>query len=154
MYKKILLLLDDSQTSERLVASVAELAIHENATVVLVRVLERPFPMIGPAGSMIHASPGWACRTEQEATTYLSAFQQRLESMGIGAVSRLAWGPTLEAVLALADSERVDLVAMTSGRPSCLSRLPCRNLAHGIFARCAVLVLPPSDDEPSVSHIK
>ena len=154
MYKKILLLVDGSHRSEGLVASAAELALHENAAIVLLRVLERPLPMMGPAGSMLHTPPGWESRMEQEASMYLRTLQVRLEGMGVSTAARIAWGPAPEVVLTLAEKEEVDLVAMTTQPPSCLSRLLGRNLVQRIIAHRAVLVIPPADDDPSLSGIR
>lgn len=110
MYTKILVALDTTPADEAVLPHVMKLASGCSAEVVL-----------------LHVADGWAARhfaskvlqpVESEEIrsdrAYLAAAAERLAAAGLQVTTRLALGNPPDQIVAVADAERCDLIAMTT----------------------------------------
>lgn len=108
MYRKILVALENSAADESLIPHVTTLARQLNSELLLV-----------------HVADGWVARNYERLTlaeseemkndrAYLDKVTTDLRSQGLNVSSHLAMGDPPREILKTADSERCDLIAMTS----------------------------------------
>jgi nucleotide-binding universal stress UspA family protein len=108
MYRKILVALENSQADESLLPHVTSLALQVKAELLLV-----------------HVADGWVARNfdklklaeseEMKADRgYLDKVAERLKAQGLRVETKLALGDPPEEILKTAETEKCDLIAMTS----------------------------------------
>jgi nucleotide-binding universal stress UspA family protein len=108
MYRKILVALENSAADESLIPHVTTLARQLNSELLLV-----------------HVADGWVARNYERLTlaeseemkndrAYLDKVTTDLRSQGLNVSSHLAMGDPPREILKTAESERCDLIAMTS----------------------------------------
>jgi nucleotide-binding universal stress UspA family protein len=135
MYKKILVPLDGSHRAEAILTHVEELATCFEATVVLLEVIE-PVPVIVDAHeSVVTLQMDEMKFREQEAKAYLNSRVGEFRQKGIKVGTRIVNGPVVDAILSLADSEAVDLIAMASHGRGGLERMVFGSVAEGVLHR-------------------
>ena len=134
MYTKILVPLDGSKRAEMIRPHVRELASRFQATVILIMVIEYIYSDgIGEPYTIVSEKNFNAKLEESEA--YLSKVASRLQSNGITCKTIVAHGPVVEKIIEAAESEDVDLIAMTSHGRGGLARIFYGSVAAGILNR-------------------
>jgi nucleotide-binding universal stress UspA family protein len=130
MYDNILVPLDGSTQAEAILPHMEELAQCTGARVMFLRVVE-PIPLnTHPVIEMAVLE-----RREREAKGYLTALQRRFRDKGIHAKSCVARGVVVETILAIADREGTDLIAMASHGRSGLAFVFHGSVAAGVLQR-------------------
>jgi nucleotide-binding universal stress UspA family protein len=135
MYNKILVPLDRSKRAEAILPYVEELARQFHATVILLSIIE-PVPlMVEPHGGFssyalyVDEIP----RYMREAKGYLTGIAEQLGRGQIHPKICVEQGPTVQTILAVAQREQVDLIALASHGRSGLSRVFYGSVAAGIL---------------------
>lgn len=134
MYKKILVPLDGSKRAERILPHVERLAMHYQATLIFLQVVEPPPLILGPEGDMtLHQQD--IDRWVKEAEDYLAAAKGKFQEKGIETRTDVAHGPVVEAIINAAEREEADLVAIASHGRSGLSQVFYGSIAAGVLHR-------------------
>ncbi len=135
MYRKILVALENSRADESLLPHVTQLAKRLEAELLLV-----------------HVADGWVARNfdrlklaesdEMKADrAYLESTATRLRAEGLKVETRLALGDPPDEILKTADTERCDLIAMTSHGHRLLGDLLYGSTIHHVRHKSSVPVL-------------
>lgn len=132
MYKKILVPLDGSSYSERVLAHLPAFVTPGTTQVILLRVLElyRAYTLVGYAEAMEQITAG---SVRAEATQYLNGLRGELRAMGIQAQIRVLEGDVTSTIRGVAEAEEVDLIAMTTHGRSGVSRWALGSVADHIL---------------------
>ena len=120
MFNKILVCLDGSRLSEQILPYVTEQALHFNSKTVLFQVIPPPV-IVSPgvpgvsggaveAGTLLEESQ----IAETKAETYLEGLVQKLQKKGLKVASVTWIGLASESIIAYADSNKVDLIAIAT----------------------------------------
>ena len=134
MYAKILVPLDGSKRAEMIRPHVRELASRFQATVILIMVVEHTYSDgIGETYSKISEKAFKAKLRDNE--LYLDGIASRFRDKGIACKALVAHGPVVENIIEAANTEDVDLIAMTSHGRGGLARLFYGSVAAGILNR-------------------
>ena len=147
MYSNILVPLDGSVRAEAALRHVEELALRSKSRVLLLRVVD----LVAPIGA---AEPAYSGLRQQEmdqetreARAYLTPLQGKFRQKGIDAHILVAYGRTVDAILATAESQNVDLIAVASHRRSAFARVVEGSVAAGLLQRTRrpLLFIPLGD---------
>ncbi len=133
MYKSILT--DGSKRAESILKHVEELARRFDAKVVFLQVIE---PSTFIAGSETAFYAQYKEEVEEKtkrAEAYLASIKGAFSEKGIESRERVVNGPVVDAIIAAAESENVDLIAIASHGRSGLSRVFYGSVAAGILNR-------------------
>ena len=138
MFQRILIPLDIAQKNPAVLATAAEMARQNKATVSLLHVIERiEHVPDDELKSFYH-------RLEQAAQRELSAAAQTLAEQNITASTHLVWGHRAEEVVRFAIENHADLIVLRSHRfdPQ-TATFPVGTLSHqlAVLAQCAVLLV-------------
>jgi nucleotide-binding universal stress UspA family protein len=134
MYKKILVPLDGSKRAEMIRPHVRELASKFQATVILIKVIEHIYANdIGETNYSISEKTLKAKLKDSE--LYLDEIVTKLQNKGIDCKRLIAHGPVVEKIIETANTENVDLIAMTSHGYGGLARIFYGSVAAGILNR-------------------
>jgi len=137
MFEKILVPLDGSETAEAVLEPLgALLASAESGTVTLLRVV--------PADEGGRPTGGW-----EEAEDYLRRVRTRLAERSLPAEVRVEPGDPAERVVAAAERDGVDLVAMTSHGRSGLDRLVRGSVAERVLRTVSAPLLLTTPRAPT-----
>ncbi len=152
---RILVPLDGSPYAEQALPRAAALAALHGAELLLVQSLDlasaraaidpRDAPLVPPT-PVLRESAGHYLRTQARHANGLGAPAVRTAVLD---------GPPVEAIAALAEAERADLVAMTTHGRGAVGRLFLGGVAHGLLHRLTVpllLVRPGPEPEPAVGY--
>lgn len=134
MYEKILVPLDGSKRAEMIRPHVRELASRFQATVILIMVIEYISPD-GIAKTYTSISEKAFNDKLKKSESYLDGVASRLQGKGIACKTIVAHGPVVEKIIEAANTEDVDLVAMTSHGYGGLARIFYGSVAAGILNR-------------------
>jgi nucleotide-binding universal stress UspA family protein len=134
MYKTILVPLDGSKRAERILPHVERLATHYHATLILLQVVEPPPLIVGPEGDITLHQQDME-RLMRKAEDYLAATKGKFHAKGIETRTHVAHGPVVEAIITVAESEGVDLIAIASHGRSGLSQVFYGSVAAGVLHR-------------------
>ncbi|MBI5877663.1 MAG: universal stress protein [Chloroflexi bacterium] len=143
MYSKILVPLDGSELSEAVLAHVRTIARCMNAEVLLVRV-----PVVLPYDYNI-IDPELISSLEANAKSEIQAYLEKqvalLQAEGINARMFVGEGLVADTLLQLADSERCDLICMSTHGRSGFARLLMGSVADKVVhgAKIPVLLIRP-----------
>ncbi|MGD9972933.1 MAG: universal stress protein [Desulfatirhabdiaceae bacterium] len=139
MYHTILTPLDGSVRAERIIAHVENLAIQFKSKVVLLQVMSPP-QLVNPS---IHVSSAHTDlikqslkdfnRRYEEVMAYLSGWQGELREKGIDARKFIEQGPIVETIIAVAQRENADIIAMASHGRTGLSRVFYGSVTAGVL---------------------
>jgi len=135
MYNYILVPLDGSERAEAILSHVEELAKRYDAQVILLQVVEgAPLP-IGPEGAPVPLGKQELERLTEEALSYLTTVQERLQAQDIDARTAIYYGPVVQAIIRAADCECADLIAMASHGRTGMSQVFYGSVAAGVLHR-------------------
>ena len=134
MYKKILVPLDGSKRAEMIRPHAIELARRFEATVILLMVIEHTYTT-GIGETLISISENVIDAKLKESESYLDGVASKFRSKGIDCKTVLAHGPVVEKIIEMANTENVDLIAMTSHGYGGLTRIFYGSVAAGILNR-------------------
>ena len=134
MYEKILVPLDGSKRAEMIRPHVRELASRFQATVILIKVVDYIYAdAIGE--SYISVSQKAFNAKSKDSELYLDGVAAKLRNKGIACKTLVAHGPVVERIIEAANTEDVDLIAMTSHGYGGLTRIFYGSVAAGILNR-------------------
>ena len=134
MYEKILVPLDGSKRAEMIRPHVRELASRFQAKVILIMVIEYTSANgIGETYTSIREKAFKEKLKDNEA--YLDGIASKFRNKGISCKTLVAHGPVVERIIEAANTENVNLIAMTSHGRGGLSRIFCGSVAAGILNR-------------------
>jgi nucleotide-binding universal stress UspA family protein len=135
MYQTILVPLDGSKRAESILAHAEALATKFGAKIVLLQVVEPNVAVITPYDMVPYYDPKEAERQSKEANDYLLAKEGELTKLGITVKTAIESGPVVNAILAVADRENADLIAMASHGRTGMARVFYGSVAAGILHR-------------------
>ena len=141
MYKKILVPLDGSKTSESVLQQVRELAKLTNAEIVLMNVAVDSSwePLF--TGAKLAAAMSGSTGVADKAASYLLTVAAWLEESGLRVKVHIAHGLVVESILSFAQDIRADLIVMSSGGKSQLVEQPLGSIAYQVARRSRTQVL-------------
>lgn len=135
MYKKILVPLDGSKRAEVILPHVESLAKCYHAEVVFLGVVE-PVPIIVPYNGMYpQFDEQQHLQRIDEMEAYLAGQRGEFRENGISAQMQVGHGPVVEEIIAAAECEDVDLIAMASHGRTGLPRVFYGSVAAGVLHR-------------------
>jgi nucleotide-binding universal stress UspA family protein len=134
MYEKILVPLDGSKRAEMIRPHVRELAGRFQATVILLLVIEHTYTN-GIGETLISISEKVIDTKMKESKSYLDGVASKFRERGIDCKTITAHGPVVEKIIETANTEDVDLIAMTSHGYGGLTRIFYGSVAAGILNR-------------------
>jgi nucleotide-binding universal stress UspA family protein len=132
MYQKILVPLDGSNRAEKILPHVEALAVQNQATVTLLQI-------VPPAGDILTAGVITPLRDQLDsekklAESYLNSIKAGLQAKQIETRTRVVVsGQVADAIVKIADEEKINLVAMSSHGHSGLSRVFYGSVAAGLL---------------------
>jgi len=134
MYNTILVPLDGSDRSAQILPHAQALAEKFGSRLVLLQVVEPTAVAMMPAADAVpYFDPDLLERIIEEAKTYLAARQAELKAQGIEAVTYIETGPVVSTILATAEREHADLIAMGSHGRTGLARVFYGSVATGVL---------------------
>jgi nucleotide-binding universal stress UspA family protein len=148
VYNTILVPLDGSKRAEAILPHVEEIALSCEAKVILVRVVE-PVPYVmGPEGIPVMVHQDDLEQRSNQARAYLDARAGEFREKGINVKADVLHGPVVEAIIDVAEREKVDLIAIASHGRSGLSQVFYGSVAAGVLNRVnrPLLVIRSLDD--------
>jgi nucleotide-binding universal stress UspA family protein/CBS domain-containing protein len=150
-YERILVALDGSILAERVLATIEPLARQFGSQVTLLRVVTPADPSSlapeaegsasapGPAGDVGPVPASEATSQDdtawRQATSYLTAVQQRLAAQGLTVERECPEGPASEMILRRARQLAVDLIALTTHGRTGMDRLLLGSVAEDVVRR-------------------
>jgi nucleotide-binding universal stress UspA family protein len=135
MYNTILVPLDGSRRAEAVLRHVEELALRYAATVILIRVVDLAPPIGVAEQAYARLRQNEMERKRTEAASYLAGMQGIFREKGIATRTRVVYGPVVAAIIAAAQRENADLIALASHGWSGLSRVFYGSVAAGVLQR-------------------
>ncbi len=133
MYTKILVPLDGSKRAETILPHVEDLASCYRAKVILLQVIEPlPLPIDGanPLPDMVEHE-----HHLKAAEAYMAARQGEFREKGIECKSLVVQGAVVAEIIAAAEREEADLIAMASHGRTGLARVFYGSVAAGVLHR-------------------
>ena len=135
MYKTILAPLDGSERAETILPHVEGLALTGKGKVILLQVIEIEIPGgSGPFSELQRHRQEIERRTEV-AADYLLKIKEQFEQKGIETITRIAYGNVAGAIIASAEEENADLIALASHGKGGLSRVFYGSVSAGVLQR-------------------
>ncbi len=137
MYNTILVPLDGSKRAEAILPHVEKMAQKMGSRIILLTCIEQEVVYTGDLEiyAMVHKEDDMEQQTKT-AKSYLHKVQTKLEKKeGIQVSTTIKQGPPVEAILATAAQENVDMIAIASHGRSGLGRVFYGSVAAGILQR-------------------
>jgi nucleotide-binding universal stress UspA family protein len=147
VYRKILVPLDGSSFSERVLAHLRGIVTLGHTQVILLRVLE-PYRSMGDIGYSQALAGVTEASLRAEAKQYLKCLQGELRELGIATQTRVAEGDVTSIIRAIADDEQIDLIAMTTHGRSGVSRWALGSVADHVLRVVRKPILLVRGDTP------
>jgi nucleotide-binding universal stress UspA family protein len=152
MFRKILAPLDGSQLAEKSLPYVEVLAQRFDAEVILGWVVQIRSPAVSEFEPVPYGATTLFDTTaeKERAGVYLQRLQGQLQQRQIRSSSRIVEGFSIaDAIVAIANEERVDLIVKTTYARLGLSRWLHGNVAAQVLQRapCPLFLVKVSDDE-------
>lgn len=145
MYKTILVPLDGSKRAEQILPHIEELGKRFDAKIILLQVVEQP--KVISEGSAAHYIKDLE-KMKMEADTYLSKLAEKFQKMKIQTETRVEHWQVVEAIIRIAEREKVDLIAIASHGRGGVSRVFYGSVAASLLHRVdRPLLLIRSRDE-------
>lgn len=113
MYKKILVPLDGSPLSEKILAPIEVLARAIEAKVILLQVEENPI-LLGYDEVIAESTYHQQKQIRMQMESYLTSIEKRFQKKGIEAEHFIRFGPVVGSLLSIAEKDDVDLIALAS----------------------------------------
>jgi nucleotide-binding universal stress UspA family protein len=146
---RILVTLDGSEFSERAIEHAVALGEPFGASVVLLMVLEPPYPIVDPNGLMVvPLEPDAERKLRESAQRYLEGHAAQLRQRGLEVATQVADGhPVARTILAEADRVKADLIAIASHGLRGLARVMVGSVTDKVVrgATHPVLVVRPGE---------
>ena len=140
MYQTILVPLDGSPRAESILPHVENLALQFKSKVFFLQVVEPALQFVNPSlyettiqTDILHEYIVDFKRKKEEISAYLAVIQEGFQKKGIEANIIVEQGAVVETVIAVAQRENVDLIAIASHGRSGLSRVFYGSVAAGIM---------------------
>ncbi len=133
MYSKILVPLDGSERAEAILPYVRELAGRFSAELVLVRVIEPQLHVTAPGEPVPYAPVADIHELTVAAEAYLAGIKDQLGQQGLRVRALAPYGPVVDAIIAAADQEGADLIAIASHGRGGLARLFYGSVASALL---------------------
>ena len=147
MFSKILVPLDGSKRAETILPYVEQLAQQNNASVVLLQVLEPGAALVTPYDMVPYFDAEAIEQRKQEAMTYLAGLCGEMGVKGISVQKFVEQGPIVRMILDVADREKVRLIAMASHGRTGLARVFYGSVAAGVLSQAdRPLLIVRADD--------
>lgn len=150
MYHKILVPLDGSELSEKVLPHVETLARCTGAEIILIRAIIQPFEGASSAASMTGYMPVMLPdvkeQVHEEAVGYLNKIKYDLSARGLRVSTIVQEGDAGEVILEYARHEDVDLIAMSTHGRTGLGRALFGSVAEEVLrgAGKPVMLIRPS----------
>ena len=148
MYQTILVPLDGSKRAETILSHVESIAKSNDARVFFLKVEEEPIML--DRDEVIDIEKYHEVFEKQNALSqaYLDDLQARFHQKGIHAVTRLAFGSVVKAILNMAAEIGTDIIAMATHGLSGLARVSYGSAAAGVLqaADIPILLIRTADD--------
>jgi nucleotide-binding universal stress UspA family protein len=149
VYNKILVPLDGSKLAEEVLPHVQDLAQRYRSEVILIQVvpllsklvMETEAVSMGEASAGPEAATAVAKAERERAHFYLENVAKRLKTAGIRVRAEILAGEAGDAVVAYANSEAMDLIAMSTHGRSGLGRLVYGSVADHVLRHAGAPVL-------------
>ena len=135
MYKTILVPLDSSRRAEAILQHVENLALKCKAKVIFMKVIDVPPLRITHSRKPIEQHRKDLEALEKRDGEYLAEMQRVFREKGIDAVTHLTQGPVVEEIIATAERESADLIAIASHGRGGLSRAFYGSVAAALLQR-------------------
>lgn len=135
-HKRVLIALDGSAAGEMVMKFLMEIAGPLDMTVMLLHVLE---PITPAAAEGLVVTDDIDAR-RREAEEYLAPIAAMLRSQGVDAAWAIRHGRAADEILAAADENGTDLIAMATHGRSGIGRLLFGSVAEAVLRRAAVPV--------------
>lgn len=133
MYKTIFVPLDGSTRAEKILPHVEMFAKCNDAKVVLLRVYRVDYDGADMGGHDPAFYESIAAKCKESVAAYLNQVQERLQAEGLEVRSFAEEGDVVSTILAVADREGADLIAMSSHGRTGLSRVFYGSVAAGVL---------------------
>lgn len=134
MYEKILVPLDGSKRAEMIRPHVRELASRFQATVIFIMVIEHIYAD-GIGETYISRGEDAFKAKLKDSELYLDGVASKFRDKGLACRTLVAHGAIVEKIIEAANTEDVDLIAMTSHGWGGLARIFYGSVAAGILNR-------------------
>ena len=135
MYKTILVPLDRSKRAEEILPHVESLALKCKAKVIFMKVIDIPALKVTHSRKPVEQHRKDLEELEKRDQEYLAQVQRAFVEKGIGAATHLTEGPVVEEILATAERESADLIAIASHGRGGLSRAFYGSVAAALLQR-------------------
>jgi len=139
MYKNILVPLDGSELGEAALAAAVDVARCAGAILTLIRVPDHPMMEYYIDQPVVLAD--LRSRDAERARDYLDAIAARLRLDGLTVVTRVMDGAVADAILDVAQTESVDLIAMATHGRSGIGRFLLGSVADRVASHADVPVI-------------
>jgi nucleotide-binding universal stress UspA family protein len=135
MYQTILVPLDGSKRAEAILPHLENLAHCYQAKIILLRVVEPHIHVSKYETSYELLTHEQLEHWTHEAETYLASLKTAFEQKGLEVEVRVGHGQVVEAIIAEAEREQADLIAMASHGRTGLARVFYGSVAAGVLHR-------------------
>ena len=135
MYRNILVPLDGTKRSEAILELVKDVALHDQARVILLKVEDPPI-MLGR--DEVIDIPAYRKEREEcqaQDQSYLADLQEEFQKKGIEVQCQVACGSVVSSIMDTAESEKADLIAMSTRGINTLHRLVGESVAAGLLQK-------------------
>lgn len=138
MYKRVLIPVDGSEMAEGIVPFILDIAGPLDLAVVLLQV-NRPIPPVVLEGSQYIEVEDVESRREA-AEAYLAGLAAEMKAKGVRVTTRVRRGDPVAEILAAANDEGADLIAMTTHGRSGFTRVLFGSIAEGVLRHAPIPV--------------
>jgi nucleotide-binding universal stress UspA family protein len=147
MFKRILLATDGSSHAEKALECAQELALRDNAQVIVVHAVE-PVPTYHSYQKVLWGDQILA-RLVAAGRELANEAAQELRQAGVDVIVEVREGPPADAILRVADVRQPDLIVMGSRGHGELASLLLGSVSHRVLAhtRAAVMVVKATEQE-------
>lgn len=140
MFKRILVALDRTEGSERVLSGVRGLALADEASIVLLHVCPEAEPVV-VEGRVIAFADQVEARLREEAVSYLERVAARLRAAGFSVEWKVRFGEPAKEIVEAARQIEANLIALATHGRSGLGRLLHGSVATRVLQRAEVPVL-------------
>jgi nucleotide-binding universal stress UspA family protein len=133
MYNTILVPLDGSARAEAILPHVEELARRYQATLILLQAIDPTTSIPDLEGLATEINLEIVQEEIKAATDYLTGLQDRLRQKAIESRILVERGAVVDAIIAVAEREKADLIAMASHGRTGLARVLFGSVAQGVL---------------------
>jgi len=133
VYKKILVPLDGSTRAEKIIPHIEMLAKCMQAQVILLRIYQVDYDQADMVGHDPVFYEAIARNCKEDVLAYLNTIQEKLQTEGMVVRSFAEIGDIVSTILAIAEREGADLIAMSSHGRTGLARVFYGSVAAGLL---------------------